>query len=240
MNVTTAIDGLYEAFRTVPRPRSIHACPCCFFPVEEAALLAPVALRELPVDAVKPYATFALMTVGEAADYRYFLPRLFEIVAVGDGFGYPDLVSVMRGLNHGKWWTWADEERRAVGDLLLVMWAETLEGSFYGIGDVLCGIGSVEDDVTPYLAQWTLALERIDPVVALLEFLLDEVIHDKPEIELKSAFWENRGEQAAQVVEWLCGADLRSALETERSRAEREERDKMVYVLGLGLDLLPR
>lgn len=66
--LTAAIDRLYAAFSGVRRPSVIEYCTCCFSADEEQALLAPVALRQLSIDVLRPYAFDVLLTVGDAAD----------------------------------------------------------------------------------------------------------------------------------------------------------------------------
>jgi hypothetical protein len=73
-----AIDRLYAAFAHVPRPAKIDYCDHCVTADELRAVLAPVELRELPVDVLRPYISSVMLTVGDVDDFRYFVPRILE------------------------------------------------------------------------------------------------------------------------------------------------------------------
>jgi hypothetical protein len=185
MNETlpTAIDRLYEVFGRVPRPTAIEYCPHCFLADEEQALLAPVPLRELPIEALQPYAANVMMTVGGTADFRYFLPRIFE-VACTEGFDWPDLESVFSRLRFAAWPEWDQAEQAAVRGLFAAFWAQP--GAGFDAADVLCAIGNAEDDLTPYL-------DGRDPLIS----------GDLVARSLTNPFWVDREAQAEQVLAWL-------------------------------------
>jgi hypothetical protein len=110
--VAAAVDRLYVAFSGVRRPSVIEYCTCCFSADEERALLAPVALRQLSVDVLHPYAFDVLLTVGDIDDFRYFLPRILE-VACTVGFNGPDLESLAGRLAEAHWLDWPAAEQVA-------------------------------------------------------------------------------------------------------------------------------
>ncbi|MDR7275137.1 hypothetical protein [Catenuloplanes atrovinosus] len=196
-----AIDRLYEAFGRLPRPASVRYCECCFDDAEEKALLAPVPLRELSAGALHPYAMNVMMTVGAAADLRYFLPRLLEVnLAGGDGLVDPEwlLIAVRRA----EWQAWPAAEREALRAFLRTLWSAVLAGHELDADAVLCGIGHVEDDLTPYLLEWQAALTSTPAAEALAEL-------GRENGRLTNPFWEERPEQRAQVEAWLAGDALR-------------------------------
>lgn len=71
--LNSAIDLCYEVFGTHPTPRSLNASP-----IRDAkAILQTLTskpLRELSGEAIGPYSGYALTTVGNANDYKHFLP----------------------------------------------------------------------------------------------------------------------------------------------------------------------
>jgi hypothetical protein len=227
-SLAAAINSLYAAFSRVPRPTSIDYCACCFTPEDERAVLTDIPVRQLPTDALRPYAANVMFTVGGVADLRYFLPRLLEI-ACGEGFSWPDLESVAGRLRLAEWHGWQDEERDAVRDLLAALWADALAGDpdQEDVDTILCAIGNAEDDLEPYLTEWASALTRPaarPAAAAQLRSLLDSGYRsDRNRRRLTNAFWQDRDSQAEQVITWLSSDDLRLAVFAAFNAADSEE-----------------
>ncbi|MGL6074018.1 MAG: hypothetical protein ACRC8S_07645 [Fimbriiglobus sp.] len=78
--IQDSIEALYSAFAVYPRPRDIDGCPCCIARKRIDVLLAK-NLRTLTSDELASYSRSAFLTVGDKADYLYFLPRILEITA---------------------------------------------------------------------------------------------------------------------------------------------------------------
>lgn len=212
--MAAALDRLYEAFAQVPRPSAIEYCLCCFDPQDEHALLTPTPLRQLPAETLQPYAANVMFTVGSSADFRYFLPRLFEI-ACDDGFGWPDMEPLVSRLRYAQWTTWQSDERDAVRGFLSALWSYSLAchpDEAYDIDAILCAIGNAEVDLTPYLTEWTTALARPTAAAQLRYLLSDGCRSDGMTRRLTNAFWRDRDAQAAQVVAWFSSDDLRLAV----------------------------
>src|SRR4051812_29634791 len=79
-DVRATVENLYRAFAAVPRLRDIDGCPCCIDRKEVGVLLSK-PLRSVTPEELSAYAASAFLTVGDAADYRYFLPRILEVTA---------------------------------------------------------------------------------------------------------------------------------------------------------------
>lgn len=107
-----AIEGVYAAFRDVPKPRSIDGCPCCIEKKNIGALLSK-PLRDLTPGDLTHYAASAFLTVGETADYLYFLPRILEILIL-DPAWYPEPEIVARAIHTAGYHSWPDFRRLAV------------------------------------------------------------------------------------------------------------------------------
>ncbi|MDN3241739.1 hypothetical protein [Glycomyces tritici] len=203
-----AIDRLYTVFSTVPRPAAIDLCPCCMTEAEAAAILVPVPLRELRTEVLAPYAGDVLLTVGSVADFRYFLPRIFDI-ACTSGFDWPELEPLFRRLRDAAWTAWAAEEQAGIRGLLQAYWEQTLAVGEHDAGTVLCAIGNAEDDLGPYLDEWTAALGHPTAAAELRDLLQHGTRWKHGTMRLTNAFWGRRG---AQVLQWLGGAELRAAV----------------------------
>ena len=91
-----SIDVLYDAFAAVPKPTAIDACSCCV-DADEIATLLTNPLRDISPDELSVYASKVFLTVGAESDFRYFVPRIFEILATESGW-WPDPEVVGRAL----------------------------------------------------------------------------------------------------------------------------------------------
>jgi hypothetical protein len=210
--LTAAVAGLYRAFAAVPKPVRLDYCDHCFLAEEEQALLAAVPLTELSGEALQPYAANVIFTVGGPDDYRYFLPRLLELVARGE-FDWPDLEMVIGRLRFAQWDTWQAGEQDAIREYLRALWHGTLREDGRDAGDVLCAIGNAEDDLTPYLDAWIAAMGT----PAAREHLLVLLTGGRQQTKsggwrLINAFWDERAAQAGQVLAWLAGLELLDAV----------------------------
>lgn len=198
--ISEAIDRLYDGFAHYHRPASIVHCEHCLTPGEAQALLAPVPLRQLSMEALKPYAYGVMLTVGDADDFRYFLPRLLEITDPAR-YPYPDLESMLSRLRFAHWTRWPQAEQDAVRVFLRALWEDALYSldPVAGAGEALCAITNAEDDIGPYLNEWTTG----DPIAArrLREFVSERCTVD-PGGRLRpvNAYWKDRD---TQVLEWL-------------------------------------
>lgn len=217
--LTAAIDRLYAVFGTVPRPAAIDLCPCCMTEAEAAALLVPVPLRELRTAVLEPYVGDVLLTVGSVADFRYFLPRIFDI-ACTSGFDWPEFEPLFKRLRVATWTAWAAEEQAAIRGLLRAYWGQTLAVGDRDAGTVLCAIGNAEDDLGPFLDEWAAALDHPVAAAELRDLLEHGTRWKHGTLRLTNAFWGRRG---AQVVQWLGGVELRTAVADAFAVAESEE-----------------
>lgn len=220
-DVTAAIDALYAASADVPRPTTIEYCPCCFRPDDERELLAPVPLRRLPARALSAYAASALLTVGDVADFRYFLPRLLETLLV-EGVDRPDLEVVGNRLRMAQWTSWPGPQPDAVRAVLAATWRRTLATDPDDGGDadqVLCTLGNAENDLAPYLAEWTWSLAMPAAAAQLRNFLRHGWRWRRGTRTLTNGFWDYRPDQATQVLAWLGGSPLRAAVSAAFSTA---------------------
>ncbi|MCD0447198.1 hypothetical protein LO763_26635 [Glycomyces sp. A-F 0318] len=218
--LTAAIDRLYTVFGRIPRPVVIEACSHCFDEREMNALLKPVPLRDLSAEALLPYTGSVLSTVGEVADFQYFLPRMFEIVCTDDT--WPDLAYLAGRLAVAGWTNWDAEEQAALRDLLHAYWRQTLASlsSPWDADNVLEAIGNAELDLGPYLDEWASAL-RDPPAAAQLRGLMQ--YSTRP---LNHDFHRSNttlDKQHDQFVRWLHGSELRAALNDAFATAETQE-----------------
>jgi hypothetical protein len=143
-----AIAGLYHGFGQRPRA-PIQGCPCCVDPADSAAL-ARLAREDVPVELAARYAFKAITTWGDEADFRWYLPRLAELVARGDLA--VDLFADK--LPYGGWAAWPADERAAVIGFLDALWQRAVVDSVDGsrpLEDLLAVRASLGLDLAPWL-----------------------------------------------------------------------------------------
>jgi len=150
-SIALAVRQLYEL--EVPKPQDIEGCPCCIITEQISALLA-TPLPEITLDQMRPYARNVLSTVGSEADFRYFWPRMAELMVTAPSFGQfeePELL--LDRLRLADWSSWPDGERRATERYLAAL-IERLADEPLCPSEVnawVCAVSQASDDVTPLL-----------------------------------------------------------------------------------------
>jgi hypothetical protein len=123
-------ESLYTTFARYPLKPTLRGCPCCVSEADKSRLhVAP--LRELTSEDLSRYAWKAMSTFGDEEDFKHFLPRMLELMALGDSPVDDDLL--LHKLEYAKWRTWPAEEVQAVEAFLLEWWQSSLmvEKKFY-------------------------------------------------------------------------------------------------------------
>ncbi|ADV68900.1 hypothetical protein [Deinococcus maricopensis] len=170
-----ALEQLYGTFAAYARPTHIDACPCC---ADERDLrpISTKALRALTPEDLRAYASSALFTVGGAADFKFLLPRLYDLAAqdafdcAGTDpeslFGRVRHLPADSGLTPG--------EQRAVNTFLQAWWMRTLEtpGAWPDTATVLVSALNAGQSLRPLLDAWLL---QTSPTAAahLAQFIKD-------------------------------------------------------------------
>jgi hypothetical protein len=223
-NLSTAIEGLYEAFALYPLPEYTDPCPCCHTAADES-MLHSAPLRQLGVSELRDYAGDALLVCGGVAEFKHFLPRIFDLY-FNDPESASDFVDaeiLFNKFRHGQWLTWPTQEQNAVRIFLHALWADILRDppppeSFTDVESWLCSIAQAEDDLEPYLLQW-LDDQRMSASLALSSMLLSDAG--------RNPFWDSRDEQCTQFQDWKKSRSVLKKLQEARiestSVAEKNE-----------------
>lgn len=201
-----AIESLYVAFADQPQPRAIEGCRHCLDDNEIRALLAS-PLRSISAKQLTPYASSVFLTLGCAADFLYFLPRILEIVAT-DPSWYPEPEIVGRAIEQAEPKRWPARRRAALASFAeTVVQAAIDDEDMNWLDSWLCAIARMGLDIAPYLKQVEQSKAAVLGYFALNAKAL-------PEGRLANGFWElpNPGHDA--IVEWFC-SDSISAIPAE-------------------------
>ena len=156
-----SIENLYRGF-SAQTPPVIQGCPCCIN-TRNVDVLLSTPLRELSGDQLWRYITGAYLTVGGDRDFRYLLPRIFELAALSS-FEVPDTEIVLGKLAHARWENWQGNEKEAVISYIAKWFAVSLEqdllqseeGWIDGQTDsLLCGIARAGLPIDKWLTRLT-------------------------------------------------------------------------------------
>jgi hypothetical protein len=201
VNLKLAIDDLYVAFADAAVPQHIDGCPCCIDGKRIGQLLAS-PVREISPEDLAPYAASALLTVGDIADYLYFLPRIME-VTVYEPSWWPDIEVTAKRIQMTKHETWPVARQTALRNVLdTVIESFMASGEFWQLDSWLCAIAILNFDVQPFLA----AIET-DPAAVLHYFEDNErCLRDG---RLCNAFWELPNAGHDTIVRWFNSEPIR-------------------------------
>lgn len=194
-NFQTALAALYATFAH-PRPSIVTGCPCCIDQKNIGALTSK-PLRDLTHGDLAPYASSVFLTV-DGDDFRYFLPRIFELSAAVNGW-WPSPEVAISKLRRANWNDWPERDRQAVR-LFLAAWLDSVlaRGADHAndTDSILCGIALSGDDLAPYLA-------RLRDHADLLAAYRDTNASALSQGKLINGFWEESPHAAREVIELL-------------------------------------
>lgn len=209
MNLTQAVESLYQTFADCPRPVRIKYCRCgCTKETEVEPLLA-LPLRELKFSDLSNYSFSAMTTQGTVADFQYFLPRLLEGIASGEPYDY-NCETLFGKLNYAKWLTWSPREISTIRAFLYALWTEALATfplekrppAFIDIETVVASIAVTGEDLQTYLIQWE-KLETTEANEHLVQFVTTHGRDFSREGLFRTGFWESAQPQANTLLKWL-------------------------------------
>jgi len=206
-----ALAGLYAAFEG-PAPKEIFGCYHCLDQPQRNSLLEK-PLGVLTSEDLSQYAMSLFSTVGGVDDYRYFLPRIFDLSAT-DIRGGPSPEIALGALTEAEWGGWSVQEREAIETFLrtwLDRWAaeSLIEIRWNEIDSLLCGVARAGLKLKPYL-------ERLLAPSNLLG--LRELVALNREAAAKGAapenFWEYSPEGWSDLMDFLTSDAVRERLAT--------------------------
>ena len=214
--VGRAIDELYHTFSGYP-VRSVDGCAHCVEDADHAPLHAH-PLRQLTANDLRRYAGKARTTWGDSRDFRHFLPRLCELLAVEDGLAEPEIA--LGKLDYAGWRTWPGQEQRGIEAYLHALWRSML-GDFptrilaeSDAATILCAIAQAEDDLGSYLVDWQEACATLVPALRhLASFIRANGTAVAGNARLGNHFWRDRPVQMRRCLEWLLAPATETLLE---------------------------
>jgi hypothetical protein len=233
-----AIEELYLVFEPYVLPQFTNPCPCCHKEPDEA-LLRSQPLRKLEPRELSKYVFDALLTWGDSALFRHFLPRIYELMVrpYGPNSLPIDPEIVLSKLRHGRWREWPVQEQHAMERFLRALWHERL-GDIVGEGydydgeseTWLCAIAQAEDVLAPYLSQWLMDT-RQTAAEALVAFILRTTIAGSDGMA-RDAFWNGRDAQYTELRRWVVSPEVKMMLQYAADHAVGASRTEVEAALA--------
>ena len=189
-----AIEHLYAAFSDADKPHFVEGCPCCLDRKEVGDLLrAP--LRTIQPDEIASYAWSLFLTVGNETDFRYFLPRIFEISVI-ERWWSPDPEVVMGKLRYVSWRDWDSLKVAAIESFMDAVFDEfVLEGTDVA-STWLCALAHGGSD-----------FERMLMRIACSEHALITIYEANSQAlqkgKLSNGFWNDIPQHKNRLIEWF-------------------------------------
>ncbi len=215
-----AIEGLYSTFSRYELRPNTDPCPCCHGPEDERSLhVKPLA--KLSQKDLSKYATDALYTWGMQADFKHFLPRLFELAAESSTFEVDciDLASLFTKLAYessdsSSWRSWPVDEQASISGYFHAVWDAALNSNSEDLPiDEIHGwiqaISQAENDLKPYLDRW-MAATSVNAHRNLARLIVNEGLPNAP--KPGAGYWEGHREQWEQLVDWLRRPEVKQKL----------------------------
>jgi hypothetical protein len=212
-----SIKRLYSVFASHPRPARLATDGIVIDEDHPSGMLSK-PLRSLSPESLQEYAWKAMTTQGTDDEFRYFLPRLFELRVFDPEWDVPWEICFGK-LAYGNWWAWPQEEQEAIRDFTRALWEyelttydeEAARIAACPIYDVFCGLARCIDDLRPYLEHW-----RSNTSLTSLKNLADLVDRVYPSLfrdTLGNCFCEGRETEMKQIRHWLLEEQTRAVLE---------------------------
>jgi hypothetical protein len=152
IDVAAAVRGLYAAFDDrIDGPPA--GCPCCVDP-EDSRRLVAVRRDVLAGDTLERYAGKAITTWGDERDFRWFLPRIAELMATDGSCGVVDHEQLAHKLVYARWQEWRPAQRAAVAAYFDALWRREIALGSDGrlLASLLEAAGALHRDLSAWLA----------------------------------------------------------------------------------------
>lgn len=152
--LSASIERLYDVFSKYQRPAQSHSSPFSGITEQHKARLYSKPLRDLAEDDLRPYAMHAMTTWGDIAEFKHYLPRLYELLVMHPG--WTDAELLIGRLDMAEWSQWPDAERDAVIAFLHELWAWslTIDPDDASCGGILQGFGVAGISAARALMTW--------------------------------------------------------------------------------------
>jgi hypothetical protein len=193
------IQKLYDVFTSYSLGEKFGNCDWLQKEAIQTIKLKP--LRTLTSQDVSSYVSHA-WSCGSESDFKYLLPRILELFALGEleDTVTPDLF--LGSLPHN---SWPKDEREVIDAFLIEVWA-SLMNTFpfpYEPDEFLCGLAQIYPDLKKFLDFWQGNISQ--PALRQLALFVAHATY--------CGSWEQRPAQKQQITTWLLSPSVIKMLE---------------------------
>lgn len=149
------IENLYETFEDYPVPSAMEGCPCCVSQNDRESIHTK-HLWDLQEEDLSKYTFKAITTWGNTNDFKYYLPRIFELLATTNFI--VDTSTVLGKLQLGKWKYWSEAEKSVIKEFLLAWWSNVVRHKPFFDKEIFTEIYQLTNNVEELLDLWTISL----------------------------------------------------------------------------------
>ena len=152
-----AIERSYSAFECMPCPKRLIASP--YRDADRILhILTSSPLRELGDEQIGPYCGWAITTVGDDRDYRYFLPRILELSVSNPAWLGMEPSNLARKLNLAHWRSWPSDQQASIVQFFYAAFLAELERHPYEGGiaapEWFCGLVILGEQASRVMELW--------------------------------------------------------------------------------------
>jgi hypothetical protein len=206
------LQNLYKVFSIYEKPDKIDGCSHCHTEENSKELLTKPLKNLEPKDLIN-FGFSGLLTMGSTSDFKYLLPRIFEIVATSLSDYNINTEIIFSKLRYANWLSWPPNEIKTIRQFLQQLWEDKItnyidyDDNILNTSELICAISQCEDDLTYYLRYWE-SLRTNDSYFYMFDFLYDNTDNLMDRINLSNSFWSERETQFNQVLRWLNEFDI--------------------------------
>lgn len=207
-----AVDNLYQLFAAYPPNPRMSGSPLYGDLEAWNRELMGKPLRELTSDNLSRYTAKAMTTWGQVENFKYFLPRIFELTAI---FEPPTDVWVILGkLEYAGWNNWPVAEKESINEFLLCLWISLLDDESSSARlhfmDYFTALVRYYPGLAALLKCWEKNQRRTSHL-HLAYFVVQEASHLFDQHVLRG--FQDQKEPVAELRQWLVTEATRSRLE---------------------------
>lgn len=198
-----ALSAMQMAFLAVPKPEHLSSCDCCH-PDSEKQNLLSTPLNQLSGVLLEDFIFSAFNTIGTEEDFKYFLPRVLELIAQDEFGDFCDLGLVGDKLAQANYKTWPENLADSVDRMLRSIWRDVFlkqeVDETKDLDGYLCLVGNAGVDIKLYLDD----LFKAPKIAAKIwEWEIENARKGK----LFDCFWRHEANQKI-VVDWIVSKEV--------------------------------
>lgn len=178
-DVRNAVNALYETFARYSLPPNGSYSSQTTITAADVRALRSLPLRELTGRNLRKYSMKALTTWGDEDEFRHYLPRLFELLAIEAG--WTDVSTLLGKLSTGRWRSWPEGEQRAVEQYLAALSRPVIEGKMpFSLAVFALGTSNAEAPLAPLVSAWrtTPGVSAVVQLASLVVLERDSLLRD--------------------------------------------------------------